>query len=73
MQPYIVTMQLFALALMVSRNTISGDALMNLAFNLPALVAGAALGIAKFRRIDDAVFRRAVLAVLLLAGLLLVV
>lgn len=72
-QPYIVTMQLFALALMVSRNTISSDALVSLAFNLPALVAGAALGIMMFRRIDDAAFRRAVLAVLLFAGLLLVV
>jgi uncharacterized membrane protein YfcA len=72
-QPYIVSMQLFALTLMVSRNTISSDAVISLAFNLPALAAGAALGIVMFRRIDDAVFRRAVLAVLLFAGLLLVV
>ena len=64
-QPYIVTMQLFALALMVSRNTISGDALVNVAVNLPALVAGAALGIVMFRRIDDAVISAPVLAVLL--------
>ena len=68
-----MTMQLFALALMVSRNTISSDAFVSLAVNLPALVAGAALGIVLFRRINDAVFRRAVLAVLLFAGFLLVV
>jgi uncharacterized membrane protein YfcA len=72
-QPYIVTMQLFALTLMLSRHSVSSKALLSLTFNLPALAAGAALGVVMFRRIDDAVFRRVVLAVLLLAGLLLVV
>jgi uncharacterized membrane protein YfcA len=72
-QPYIVVMQLFALALTLSHNSVSSEALRSLTFNLPALVAGATLGVVMFRRIDDALFRRAVLAVLLFAGLLLVV
>jgi uncharacterized protein len=66
-------MQLFALALMLSRHSISGETLLSLTLSLPALVAGAALGVVMFRRIDDALFRRIVLAVLLLAGLMLAV
>jgi uncharacterized membrane protein YfcA len=72
-QPYIVAMQLFALTLMLSRHDVSSAALRSLTLNLPALAAGAAIGVMMFRRIDDALFRRAVLVVLLLAGLLLVV
>jgi uncharacterized membrane protein YfcA len=72
-QPYIVAMQLFALALMFSGNGFSERALMNLALSLPALAAGAALGIILFRRVDDARFRSIVLAVLLVAGLALIV
>jgi uncharacterized membrane protein YfcA len=66
-------MQLFALALMFSGNGFSERALMNLALSLPALAAGAALGIILFRRVDDARFRSIVLAVLLVAGLALIV
>ena len=72
-QPYITAMQLFALALMVSHNSPSKTALLNLTFSLPALAAGAALGVLMFRRIGDAGFRHIVLAVLLGAGLVLVV
>jgi uncharacterized membrane protein YfcA len=72
-QPYIMAMQLFALALMFSHNRLSIQALNNLMFSLPALGAGAALGVILFRRIGDAVFRHIVLAVLLFAGLALVV
>jgi uncharacterized protein len=72
-QPYIVVMQLFALALMLSRHSISSETLLGLTLNVPALVAGAALGVVMFRRINDALFRRVVLAVLLFAGLVLAV
>jgi hypothetical protein len=70
-QPYIVAMQLFALALMFSRHSISRDTLLSLTLNLPALAAGTALGLVMFRKLDDALFRRILLAVLLLAGLML--
>ena len=72
-QPYIMAMQLLALALMLSRNTLSSQALLNLTLSLPALAAGAALGVIMFRRVGDAQFRHIVLAVLMVAGLALVV
>jgi uncharacterized membrane protein YfcA len=71
-QPYIAAMQVLALVLLLSRNGISREALLDLALGLPALAAGATLGVMLFRRIDDARFRRVVLAVLLFAGVLLV-
>ena len=72
-QPYIAAIQLFALALMLSRNTFSTRALLDLTFSLPALAAGAALGVIMFRRVNDALFRSVVLVVLLFAGLFLAV
>jgi uncharacterized membrane protein YfcA len=72
-QPYIVTMQLLALGLMLSRNDLPTKALVDLAFSLPALAAGTTLGVVLFGKVDDAAFRRVVLFVLLLAGLVLVV
>ena len=71
-QPYIVAMQVFALALMLARNGISTQALWNLTVSLPALLAGAAIGILLFGKVDDVVFRRIVLAILLVAGLSLI-
>jgi uncharacterized membrane protein YfcA len=72
-QPYITAMQLSALAVMFWHNTFSGQALLNLTYSLPALATGAALGVVLFRKVDDAMFRHAVLAVLFVAGLALVV
>lgn len=72
-QPYIMAMQLFALTLMLSGHRISSDTLLSVTINLPALISGAALGVVMFRRIDDLWFRRIVLAVLMLAGLMLAV
>jgi uncharacterized membrane protein YfcA len=72
-QPYITAMQLSALAVMFWHNTFSSQALLNLTYSLPALAAGAALGVIMFRKVDDAMFRHAVLAVLFVAGLALIV
>ena len=47
--------------------------LLDLTFSLPALAAGAALGVIMFRKVNDALFRSVVLVVLLFAGLFLVV
>ena len=71
-QPYITAMQVFALALMFTRNSFSSQALINLTISLPALAAGAALGVVMFRRVNDALFRSVVLVVLAFAGTLLV-
>jgi uncharacterized membrane protein YfcA len=72
-QPYIAAMQLLALVLMLSHNALPSRMLLNLALSLPALAAGAALGVMMFRRIGDTLFRHAVLALLLLSGLTFVV
>ncbi|HET7155147.1 MAG TPA: sulfite exporter TauE/SafE family protein [Hyphomicrobiaceae bacterium] len=72
-QPYITVMQVFALALLLSRYGISNEALWNLTLSLPALLAGTALGMLLFGKINDAWFRRVVLAILLVAGLTLAI
>ena len=66
-------MQLIALAVMLSHDGLSRQALVTLTLSLPALAAGAALGVLMFRRVDDTLFRHIVLAILLVAGLMLVV
>lgn len=71
-QPYVAVLQLFALGLMMSRNSVSTQTLLGLTVSLPALVAGAALGVVMFRRVNDAIFRSIVLAVLMFAGVMLV-
>ena len=65
-------MQLFALALMLMRNDLSSKVLLDLVLSVPALLAGTALGIFAFRYVNDSTFRRIVLVVLLLSGLMLV-
>jgi uncharacterized membrane protein YfcA len=71
-QPYIVTLQIFALVLMLVHNTITKEALLNLTYSLPALTIGVTIGIAMFRRVTNTAFRSAVLVVLFFAGILLV-
>jgi uncharacterized membrane protein YfcA len=70
-QPFIATMQLLALLLMISRSTIPIGMLEDFVISLPALLAGTAAGIAMFGRVNESAFRRVVLAVLLVAGLVL--
>jgi uncharacterized membrane protein YfcA len=72
-QPYIVILQVFALAVMLMHDTITKQALVNLTYSLPALVAGVAIGIAMFRRVSNTAFRSAVLVVLFLAGVFLAI
>lgn len=71
-QPYIAAMQVFALALMLAHNTLPSAALLNVTLTLPALAAGAILGIVLFRRVSDASFRTVTLGVLAVAGVALV-
>jgi uncharacterized membrane protein YfcA len=72
-QPFILVMQLVALALLVPHITWSSAMLTHLAISLPALAAGTAVGVMLFGRIDNAVFRRVVLGTLLVSGLVLAV
>ncbi|HET7889391.1 MAG TPA: sulfite exporter TauE/SafE family protein [Bradyrhizobium sp.] len=71
-QPFIAAMQLFALALMLMRGDLSSKVLLDLALSTPALLAGSVLGIIAFRHVNDAMFRRIVLVVLLLSGVILI-
>jgi uncharacterized membrane protein YfcA len=72
-QPYITAMQVLAAALLLTQNSPSAQALWQAALSLPALAAGAALGVVMFRRLSEASFRTIVLVALMIAGTLLVV
>ncbi len=72
-QPFITAMQVFALAFLFAHHSLPTKVLIDAAFGLPALAAGTAVGIALFGRMNDAIFRRAVLGVLFVAGLALIV
>ena len=72
-QPFIAMMQTFALAMMVIRQDLSSKVVLDLVLSLPALLAGSALGIFAFRRVNDVVFRRVILSVLLVSGVLLLI
>jgi uncharacterized membrane protein YfcA len=71
-QPFIAAMQIFALVLMLLHNDLSSKVLVEFVASIPALLAGAALGIFAFRCVNEASFRRIILIMLLFSGLLLV-
>ncbi|SDS70293.1 sulfite exporter TauE/SafE family protein [Bradyrhizobium canariense] len=71
-QPFIAVMQISALALMLFRHDLSRTVLVNFALSVPALLAGSALGIIAFRNVNEMTFRRIILAILLVSGILLV-
>jgi uncharacterized protein len=72
-QPFIAAMQIFGLVLMLIQKDLSTKVLVDFAASVPALLAGTALGITAFRYVDDALFRRIILSILLVSGMLLVV
>jgi uncharacterized protein len=71
-QPFIAAMQVFALMLMLVQKDLTTKVLTDFAASIPALIAGTALGIFSFRSVNEAMFRRIILGVLLLSGLMLV-
>ena len=70
-QPFILAMQVFALALMLSQSALPSKIMFDVIVCLPALAVGTALGITLFYRVNDMGFRRAVLGVLFASGLAL--
>jgi uncharacterized membrane protein YfcA len=66
-------MQLFALGLLLMRHDLSSKLFYDLLVSVPALVAGSVLGIIAFRYVNDATFRRILLIVLLVSGVMLLV
>lgn len=71
-QPFIAAMQTFGLVIMLVQKDLSKKILIDFAASIPALFAGAALGILAFRYVDEMLFRRIILCILLISGLLLV-
>ncbi|NPU68364.1 sulfite exporter TauE/SafE family protein [Bradyrhizobium sp. 83012] len=72
-QPFIAAIQIASLAVMLARQDLSSKVIIDLALSVPALFAGTALGILAFRKVNDALFRKIILGILLVSGLLLVV
>jgi uncharacterized membrane protein YfcA len=72
-QPFIATMQIFALAVMFVRHDLSATVLIEFGLSIPALLAGSMLGILAFRNINELMFRRTILIILFFSGVLLVV
>jgi uncharacterized protein len=72
-QPFIAVMQISALAVLLARHDLSSKVLIDLAFSIPALLAGSALGIFAFRNINESTFRRIILIILLFSGAALIV
>jgi uncharacterized protein len=72
-QPYILAMQVFAIALLLAQpGAISRDLLVVTAAALPATVAGTFIGMALFGRLDSCKFRLVVLLLILLSGALMI-
>lgn len=68
-QPFIATMQFFGFVLVLVHGDLpTTDLLAKLAWSMPALIVGTVLGLLTFGRVNDLVFRRIVLLLLLLSG-----
>lgn len=70
-QPYIMVMQLAALAMAAAAGAIDREALTGFAVALPAILVGAWCGMRLYRRVDDRQFRLIVLWLLLASGVAL--
>jgi uncharacterized membrane protein YfcA len=72
-QPFIAAMQIFALGLLLIQHDLSSKVLVDLALSIPALLAGSTLGLLAFRNVNEQTFRRIILGILLVSGVLLAV
>lgn len=71
-QPYIMTMQCIAIALLLGSGGFQRTTLLHAVLSLPAVAAGTAIGIYLFKRASAASYRRVVLSILLAGGIGLV-
>jgi uncharacterized membrane protein YfcA len=72
-QPYITAMQIAALALLASQRGLSAAMIADLLFSVTPLAAGTVFGLMLFGRVDDVMFRRILLVVLLISGIVFVI
>src|SRR5262249_46508746 len=68
-QPYIASMQIAALAVLTAQHGLPAALGVNVLLSIAPLVAGAVAGLALFGKVNDALFRRALLCVLFASGL----
>lgn len=71
-QPFVVVAQGLALVALWAAGGITGGTMLLFAKLLPAMILGVVLGMALYRRIDEHMFRRVVLLLLMASGLMLV-
>jgi uncharacterized membrane protein YfcA len=72
-QPFIFVMQAAALAFLGSVGTIEAETVRLMLLALPAVILGVFAGLAVYNRVDTAQFRRILMCVLLVSGVLLLV
>lgn len=71
-QPFVILAQGLSLIVLALAGGVSAGTMLLFAKLLPAMLAGVALGMALYARIDEHVFRRIVLLLLMTSGLMLV-
>ena len=72
-QPFIATMQFVGFVLVLLHgDLLSTDLFSKLAWSMPALMVGTVLGLVTFGRVNDLMFRRIVLLLLLVSGFALI-
>ena len=72
-QPFITTMQVLAVLLFLTRpQKLPATLFLDLLISLPGLAIGTFIGLKLFGKVDELIFRGAVLALLLVSGLMLV-
>jgi uncharacterized protein len=67
-QPFIATMQCFGFCLAAIHGDVSADLVSKIAWSMPALILGTVLGLIAFGSVNDLMFRRIVLLLLLVSG-----
>jgi uncharacterized protein len=72
-QPYIAALQVAALAYLAARGELPEALIREVLFSLAPLAVGTLLGLALFGRVSDFLFRRVLLSVLLVSGLIYVI
>jgi uncharacterized membrane protein YfcA len=72
-QPYIASMQIAALAILAARHGVPDALIGDLLVSLAPLAVGTLVGLALFGRVSDGPFRRILLGVLLISGLVYVI
>nr|MCS5592920.1 TSUP family transporter [Gammaproteobacteria bacterium] len=72
-EPYILIVNLVGIAVFLSAGKITTQVGVDLLWTLPALIIGSWLGVKVYPLINDTAFRKTVLVLILLSGLMLLV